>query len=294
MQIVMFIRKLCILSRNKFNFSLKLTKMQIFQRKTVWAKNLSYNSFQWFTYPFVLSSENTLPLVFFFAQRQTARFHLRTGGEFANRAAAHDPESRFPGNFVHAAAVVTRPSDARGARLVPQPDQVPGDVPVGQQWPAAETGELRWAISLGMPRSPCCTVLGAEPIRAPNTTDEYVAIRHGVDVGCVNVFAPDNMNMWLLSLALAKNALAQVCFKIEMIVYSHVIFLWCVCVRVVCSFLTGARISIGEFSSNFPRFFFLVCVVAWFSFTFKCPWNLLPSSGGLCVHVGTSWTTKVP
>lgn len=72
-------------------------------------------------------------VTYFPRQLQTARLHLRTGGEFTNRAAAHDPESRLPGHLVHVAALVTRSSHARGARLVSQSDQVLGDVPVGQQ-----------------------------------------------------------------------------------------------------------------------------------------------------------------
>lgn len=66
-------------------------------------------------------------------QFQAVGFYLRTGGELTNGATAHDPESRLPRHLVHVAALVQGSSDAGGAGLVPQPDQVPGHVSVGQQ-----------------------------------------------------------------------------------------------------------------------------------------------------------------
>lgn len=78
---------------------------------------------------------------FFHCQLEVVGFHLRTGGELADSAAAHDPEPRIPCHLVHAAALLPRPSDARGIGLVPQPDQVPGHVSLGQQRPAPETSK---------------------------------------------------------------------------------------------------------------------------------------------------------
>lgn len=59
-------------------------------------------------------------------------------------------ESRLPCDLVYAAAIVARPSNARGARLVSQPHQISGDVFVGQQWSAAETGKWKQAIASGI------------------------------------------------------------------------------------------------------------------------------------------------
>lgn len=55
-------------------------------------------------------------------QLQVAGFHLRTGGEFPNGAAAHDPEPRLSCDLVHAAALLQGSFNARGARLVPELD----------------------------------------------------------------------------------------------------------------------------------------------------------------------------
>lgn len=76
-------------------------------------------------------------------QLEAVGLHLRTGGDIADSATAHDTESRLPGDILHAAAFVARASDFGGARLVSQFDQISGHLPVGQQRLAAEAGE--WA-----------------------------------------------------------------------------------------------------------------------------------------------------
>lgn len=72
--------------------------------------------------------------------RQASGIHLRARGDVTDGAAAHDTEPRFSGDFVHAPAVVARPPDAGGARIIPQPHQVSSHVPVGQQRSSAQTG----------------------------------------------------------------------------------------------------------------------------------------------------------
>lgn len=66
---------------------------------------------------------------------------MRTGGDLADGAAAHDPEPGLPGHLVHAAALLPRTSDPRSARILPEPHQVSGHLPVGQQRPAAQAGK---------------------------------------------------------------------------------------------------------------------------------------------------------
>lgn len=80
---------------------------------------------------------------FLASQFKALGLHLRTGGDIADCATAHDTESRLPRDILYAAAIVARTSDTGGTGLVSQPDQVPGHVPVGQQRSAAQAGE--WA-----------------------------------------------------------------------------------------------------------------------------------------------------
>lgn len=75
-------------------------------------------------------------------QFETPGFYLRVGREFANCAAAHDTESGFPGDFVHAAALIEGTFDFGGARLISQLDQVLGNLSLGQQRFAFETGKF--------------------------------------------------------------------------------------------------------------------------------------------------------
>lgn len=73
-------------------------------------------------------------------QLKTPRIHLRTGGDLSDGAAAHDPEPRFPGDQLHAAALLQGPPHHRRAGLLPQPHQVPRDVSKCQQRAAAQAG----------------------------------------------------------------------------------------------------------------------------------------------------------
>jgi hypothetical protein len=72
--------------------------------------------------------------------RETTGIHMRARGDITNGAATHDPEPRLSRHLLYAAAIVARPSNARGARLLPEPDQISSHVSLGQQRPSAQTG----------------------------------------------------------------------------------------------------------------------------------------------------------
>lgn len=62
---------------------------------------------------------------------EAPRIHLRAGGDVADRATTHDPEPRVPRDFVHAAALVTRPPDTGSADVIPEPHEVSSHMPLG-------------------------------------------------------------------------------------------------------------------------------------------------------------------
>lgn len=61
--------------------------------------------------------------------------------DVTNGAAAHDTEPWLSGDFVHAAEIVARSSDARCTRIIFELDKISGHMLIGQQWSLAQTGK---------------------------------------------------------------------------------------------------------------------------------------------------------
>lgn len=81
----------------------------------------------------IFGNNSACPFQRSLSQLKVVGFHLRTSGEFADSSAAHDSESRFPGDLFHAATLIERPPHTGSIGLVPKPDQIPSHMSVGQQ-----------------------------------------------------------------------------------------------------------------------------------------------------------------
>lgn len=72
--------------------------------------------------------------------RQASGIHLRARRDITDRATTHDSEPWLPRDFVYAAAIVARPSDAGSADFLPESHEVSSHMPLGQQRSLAQTG----------------------------------------------------------------------------------------------------------------------------------------------------------